>query len=241
MFSIAVCDTNTTDIAVTERMIKRWFADNSGISGDVTLFGRGPSLLQAVEGGERFDLFLLESEPEGMQLCRRLREINSEALIVLVTGSDSYAMEAYRLHVLRYITKPADESELRSALNLAYCLYMARPSVTIFIKGVGEVIPVNADEIMYVENNIRVMTYNLSDGKTVRGTRRNISFEAAMAPLSSACFIQTHKSYFVNMRYISALRSDSVLMVDGREIPISRKNLASVRRDYMAFMRHKKV
>lgn len=244
MFSIAVCDSDNNDREILRSMAEDWISEHGSIVSSLTVFDESEKLIKKLEAGTRYDLYLTEAKQEktdGIALAEYIRTLDEEALIVFVTGSDEYALRAYELHVLRYISKPAKSEEVRSALDFAYHLFLGKPAFTVFIKGTGMVVPLSVDDIMFVENNIRVMTYNLSNGETIQGTRRNISFEQAMEPLMvSPSFIQTHKSYFVNMRFISALKSDSVVMTNGREIPISRKNLSNVRKEYMAFMRRRK-
>lgn len=245
MFSIAICDSDRAGAERVSRIAEQWLKENGGNIGSAAVFSNSAELSERLHDGIRYSLYIMETlapQVDGLALGERIAQSDPNAMIVFVTQSDEHALRAYEMHALRYISKPADEAELRSALEFAYNLYMSRPGSTIFIKGTGEVVPLSTDEIMYIENNIRVMTYHLSDGRQVKGTRRNISFEAALEPLTAYPeFIQTHKSYFVNMRFISALRADSVVMQDGREIPISRKNLSAVRKEYMSFMRQTKA
>lgn len=43
-----------------------------------------------------------------------------------------------------------------------------------------------------------------------------------MEQLSPQGFISPHKSYLVNYRFIKAFQSDSIIMVNGDEIPIAK-------------------
>ena len=50
-------------------------------------------------------------------------------------------------------------------------------------------------------------------------------------------FIRIHKSYIVNFKYIHQIQSDKVLLFDNSTLPISRSNVANVKRQYKVIMR----
>jgi len=52
----------------------------------------------------------------GLDLARRLKQIAPETKLVFVTGHD-YAMDAYRLHVDGYITKPVETERIKEELD----------------------------------------------------------------------------------------------------------------------------
>ncbi len=235
MFSVAICSGDKQLAEMTER----WISQNERVSGGVVLYADEKKLAEDIVSGRRFDLYILgivRPEAVGIKLGELIRSTGSAASIVYVTDGEEYAFQAYRLHAIRYLIIPVEEQELFSALELAYGIYLSRPCSTIYVKNAGEVTILNTDDIMYVENAVRVMTYNLNNGGRAVGKRRNISFEAALEPLSQLPnFIQPHKSYFINLNYVNALEGDSIVMENGAVIPISRKNLPNVRRQYNAF------
>ncbi len=105
------------------------------------------------------------------------------------------------------------------------------------IKGINSVTSVVIDDIMYIENNVRNTVYTLNNNKQIISVRRNGSFEESLGPLLKVpYFIQTHKSFFINLKYVSALHSNTITMDDNKKIPISRKHLSTVRAKYLNFI-----
>lgn len=103
-----------------------------------------------------------------------------------------------------------------------------------------QIAPVALEELLYVENSERKMTYVLSDGRHITNRRRGGSFESAVGPVAeSKEFLQPHKSYFINMKYIRSLYSDHIVMDDGKDIPIARGKAPEIRRRYLAFLEEK--
>lgn len=235
MFSVAACLCAPQILELTER----WLMRNERVSGRVVLYPDEKNLADDIVSGKHFDLYILgitHPDTAGIRLGELIRKMGSASSIVYVTDSEEYAFQAYRLNAIRYLTIPVQERELYSALELAHGIYLVRPCSTIYVKNAGEVTILNTDDIMYVENAVRVMTYKLNNGKTAIGKRRNISFETALEPLAQLPnFIHPHKSYFINMNYVETLDGDSIVMENGAVIPISRKNLLSVRKQFNAF------
>ena len=90
---------------------------------------------------------------------------------------------------------------------------------------------------MYVENSVRNTIYTLNNNKQIINVRRTGYFEQALGPLLEIpYFIQTHKSFFINLKYVNSLHSNIVIMDDNKKIPISRKHLSSVRTSYLDFI-----
>ncbi len=140
------------------------------------------------------------------------------------------------MNALRYILKPIDYIEFVSALDFAYIVHRAVPRNIVTVRLPGAVTNLNEDDVVYIENNVRSMKYVMKDGEVVSGTRRNISFEGFFAPLlASGKFVQSHKSFIVNMNYISSLRTSSIRLSTGINIPISRRHIAEVHMAYEKF------
>lgn len=55
-------------------------------------------------------------ELDGLRLAVRLKQASPETKLVFVTGYSEYALEAMRLHVNGYITKPVDDERVREEL-----------------------------------------------------------------------------------------------------------------------------
>ncbi len=68
----------------------------------------------------KVELAILDIEMPGLNgidLAAMLRDIWPQIQFIFVTGYDEYALAAYRLHAMEYITKPFSFSEFSSAVN----------------------------------------------------------------------------------------------------------------------------
>lgn len=79
-------------------------------------------------------VFLDVNMPEisGLELARKIKELNPRAHIVFVTGYSEYAVEAFRQHASGYVMKPAAMEDLQNELE--HIRASAEPSVAARIK-----------------------------------------------------------------------------------------------------------
>lgn len=241
MFHILICDDRMQDLETLRAGAQQWLESNAGITGTIDTM-RNPEDVRdcIIKKNKRFDLYLLDVMMrgiDGIQLGRLIRRNDFNASIIYVTSSGEFALEAYENHAIRYLVKPVDKKELFSALSFAYALFSMRPRHTLLINGVDSITSIIMEEIMFIENNLRIMTYTMIDGNEVISVRRGGSFEEAVGPVvQDAGFIQPHKSFFVNMRYIRTLQSDMLIMENGKEIPIARRRLVEIQDKYIRFI-----
>lgn len=240
---IAVCDDRPDDLALLHTGVDAWLADTPGLRGRVQEFSSPSALCQRLRQGDSFDIYILDilmPEMDGIALGRMIRRSDDDVPVIYVTSSPEYALDAFGIHAVGYISKPLDRRELFSALQTAYTLHASRKREVISVRDGIQLSPVALEELMYVENSERKMVYVLGDGREITNRRRGGSFESAVGQVAqSEDFLQPHKSYFINMHYIRSLYSDHIVMDDGKEIPIARGKAAETRRRYLTFIEEK--
>lgn len=240
MYSIAICDNDRFDLSILLQNVESWFNQHKETDWKITPFLQVDELINMIDKGKHFDLYLLDimmPNTNGVELGRLIRKKDYDTPIIYITSYPDFALEAYGIHALRYITKPINIKELYSALDLAYIILCNQSANTILIKENGSITSVIIDDIMYVENSVRNTIYTLNNNKQIINVRRTGYFEQALGPLLEIpYFIQTHKSFFINLKYVNSLHSNIVIMDDNKKIPISRKHLSSVRTSYLDFI-----
>ncbi len=108
------------DEAVVRESLGNWFREE-GYAVDVA--GSGKETLQKL-GEHAYDIFLIDIKMPGMdglQLQRRIREINPEATIIIMTAYASVetAVEAMKQGAYDYIVKPFDPDHLEHVIRNA--------------------------------------------------------------------------------------------------------------------------
>ena len=96
---------------------------------------------------------------------------------------------------------------------------------------------INYSEIVHVENVARRMWVTLKNGKAYQSVGIRDSFEKQVAGLlQEENFIQPHKSYVVNLDYVSSYTTSMLHMDNDSDIPISRRNSQEVKQRYLKYL-----
>ncbi len=218
MYEIAICDDDAVFLSDFEKQLKQEL-DRRSLSYRITCFSSAEALLSAIDAGDSFSLLFLDilfEEEKGIRLARTLRERSSRAEVVFVTGSPDFAVESYDVFPLHYLPKPVDDEKLSAALDR---FLERRAPRSILISNHSGIIRVLLSEVLYLEIYGHEIILHKADGtkETCTGTMKEMEEQ-----FPSGLFVRPHRSYLVNMDYISKIGRFQITLSSGDKIPISR-------------------
>ena len=76
-------------------------------------------------------------EMNGLQLAKRLKELNRATNIVFVTGYEDYALEAFGVNASSYVIKPVTPKAIRSAMDNLRCPVASNTSPALRVQCFG--------------------------------------------------------------------------------------------------------
>lgn len=223
MLKIVVCDDEKVIVKQVSYMIKKYLPDC-----EIDEFLSGKDLLSAKKD---FDIFFLDIQMEqnGIEVARKLREHDENAVIIFITGVKEYVFEAFDVAALHYLLKPVHEEKLREVIDRAVREVQKKADKEkrqLFIKTREKNITLNVNDILYLENEMR---------KIVAHTKREtITFYGVMSEMEKLVgtgFYRCHRGYLVNMAYVSEYDTDSILLSNGEKIYLSKDR-------YQDFVKH---
>lgn len=223
---IAICDDNRGDA-------QRLAALLAG-SHPADLFPSAQALLLELDGGTRYDLYLLDIFMEGMDglaLARDIREMDEEALLCFVTSSEDFYSEAYKLYGFQYLVKPVGEAEFAELLRRASAR-LARDRercVTLIWRGKVQAVPYG--RILFVASRGHELFIQCRGGQAEQCGGR---LEELAEQLDGDVFARCHQSYIVNLYNVDALDGDDFLC-EGFRVPVSRR-YAGVKEQYRGLL-----
>jgi two-component system LytT family response regulator len=214
---------------------------------DVQIVGEradGPSALDALHELAPDAVFLDIQMPglTGLEVAEVWKREGSLPILIFVTAYDQFALEAFRLHALDYLTKPIDAERFAEALDRARRLLAApnRDDVDRRIQAMIETherrkasrphlvvreqeryLLVPASEIHCLEATGNYVRVHCSKTRhLLRGT-----LSALEATLDPERFLRTHRSWIVNLDYVREAHPWSkgswVLVTrDGVQVPV---------------------
>ncbi|QHQ62364.1 response regulator [Anaerocolumna sedimenticola] len=165
------------------------------------------------------DLLFLDVEMEGIsgiETARQIRIFDQKMYIVFITGFPDFVFDGYRVQALDYLLKPTDQGRLNELLQLVRNLVSKSFNEQFTFQ--------NADGIyrLYLTD----ILYCYSDRRKVFVVTRNktLSLYAKMEDVQNqlgAEFIRIHQRFLVNATAVEQI-NNKMVVVDGRELPLSR-------------------
>ncbi len=229
MFSIAVLDDDKAYldeiISMTRRCPEisedRW--QISSYTDEEQLFK------DAVKGG--FSMYLLDvvlSDTTGIELARRLRMADPDAVVIFISSSLDYAAESYDVKAFYYLIKPVSEDKFFPVLKSAAELVKKRQN-SLFIKTPDGTERLSIDDICYAELRSRRPRYVCKE-RVVTGLQLTHSFRDEVLPLLlDDRFFPCGASLVINLSEVSSVQQDAVLLTTGETIyvPVKSKHTLS--------------
>lgn len=173
----------------------------------------------------------------GIDLGALIHSMDARSAIIYITSSDDFAFEAYGVHAVRYLLKPVREELFFEALDYAACILPKTGDEVYTVKTKEGVVAVPYSKIEYIENYSRRLNICLTDGKRIKSIYIRKSFDEEIRQIAgNGRFVQVHKSFLVNLRYVDKLAPDNALMESGTKIPVSKTRAADVKKKYLQFV-----
>lgn len=185
------------------------------------------------------DIYFLDIDFErkqytGIDLAKRIRENNSDAIIIFATNFIEYAPEGYEVQAFRYLLKRDIQAKLKECLLKTISkLQTERESMQINIS--GEILTIPLADILYIESQGHLaLIHVLKKGTQVPKTYRFYSSLANLEEqLASQGFLRIQKSYLVNMRRIKKYQCNEAQLDSGHILRVSEKNYAEQKKQYL--------
>lgn len=237
---IVLCDDNEQDLLKIEEMVLEYKMSHLDRNIVLEKFSDPSRLRQSISEGNLADIYILDMlmpELTGIDLGNEIRKANIDSIIIYVTTSDDYALDAYGVHALRYILKPVSQEKLFEALDHSLSYKREAQDDVYLVKARGKIAQVRYSEIEYIENANRRLEVHMINGEILRGLVIRTSFEEETRDIAEKNnFQQVHKSFLVNLDYVKQLTQNSIVMKSGRKLPVSKARAAMVKREYLLYI-----
>lgn len=227
MLRIAICDDDDTICAGIEQILIN-YSKNLIDKIDVEVFNSGEELLSFIEKTYSFDLIFLDIElitTTGIKVGTCIRETFDDYIskIVFISSKNGYESQLFDIQPLNFIRKPIKDEIVHKCVRLAIKL-IGRENQTFEYKKDYDLIKVYIKNIFYFEKigrKIKIVTSYGEDFfyETIKSIHDKVP----------SIFIMPQSGFLVNFNKISRLQKDNIILIDGTEIKISRRNLTSIR------------
>ncbi|MGR6858002.1 LytR/AlgR family response regulator transcription factor [Bacillus halotolerans] len=181
------------------------------------------------------DLLFLDvdlSGENGFDIAKRLKNMKHPPAVVFATAYDQYALKAFEVDALDYLTKPFDEERVRQTMKKYKKVkreidepeQISHASQHKLALSVGEsIVIVDTKDIIFAGTeggHVHVKTFDASYSV-------NDTLVVIEKKLPETDFLRVHRSFVVNTEYIKEIQpwfnsTYNLIMKDGSKIPVSR-------------------
>ena len=233
---IAICDDETIILDEVSSYIKKYSKLCGKSEIEVFPFNSVSSLLNSIDNGALFDIFMLDvyiGDEMGTTLAREIRAREIESPIIFLTTSVEHAPQGYETGTLRYLIKPLEPEKFYEAMGAALLQAEKITKQLIRLKTENGIESINANNIMYSESHDHYQYIKLDNGQTIK-VRTTVSELYALLAKNDG-FFRLGSAYIINLRNIKNLTSSEILLYNNTTIPIPRGKYAELKKVFWNF------
>ncbi len=227
----AICDDRARDRERLSQLVERYMHEN-GLSARMDEFDSGEALLAAV-GDRGYDLVFLDiymGNITGIETAVLLRQ-RFNCAIILVTTSREHALEGFELNASHYLVKPVSYESVCECFRR--CEHIIRSYVRqVEILSNRETVHIREADITYIEVFGNQCIVHTLSGSYDTYTSLNSLYER----LDKKQFLYPHRSYVVNLSFISKATGAKIELKNGISVSVSRSERAAIRQRYIEYL-----
>ncbi|MCR4675019.1 MAG: LytTR family DNA-binding domain-containing protein [Lachnospiraceae bacterium] len=204
----------------------------------VDMFSSGEELLSRYEEESTypFDIFLFDIEMDGLnglETAKKVREKNQTSVILFITNMAQYAVNGYEVEAIDYVLKPVGYIDFSVKLEKALRKADVKKPHHVILHTKDGITNIVTSKLMYVE----VLSHDLIYHTKEKDYRLRGRMKDAQEELSSHGFVRIHKSYLVNVGFISTFRLTEIILEDIK-LPVGRAYKETAMEAYMKYLRN---
>ncbi|MCB0801976.1 MAG: response regulator transcription factor [Flavobacteriales bacterium] len=211
MIKTAILDDNPKEV---ERLIS-WLENHP----NVQYLGDYSSALEIQKVTKDVELLFCDIEMPEVSGFDFIRTLKHKPQIAFISSHGNYALDSFEFEPIHFIQKPIEQSRVLEAIerarlniDLGNCL-----KDFIFVKtGTSDFIKVDFGNILFLNSMDDFVQIHLENSRITTYTRlKDIKKRLPKT------FIQTHRSFIVNVKQIHSVNTKDLELHNGMEIPIS--------------------
>lgn len=228
---IMLLDDSASDRLALKRSIEEWADARNKPALQFTQFSSSEDLLGHWTKHPQVDILFLDiqipNEISGMELAQRIRAADKRIIIIFVSNYSEYASDGYELSALWYLKKPISLEKISKCMNRAFDQLGDTQEQGIPLEATSGPFILYPRELRSIEvkkNYLNLSLSTLSVPVTVR-----MPLKQLLSLLPQARFVQCHRSFAVNLRYVRRFTLTEAVLTGDATVPLGEKYLDQAR------------
>lgn len=205
MLNILICDDDKMILEQVQSLISN-IEKEKNIEFNIDAHTNGDFILN---NNLSYDIAIIDIEMpgiSGLRLSEKLKEINPDLIVLILTSFSDYLDQAMKIQVFRYLSKPIDINRFNNNF-LEAIYYYKNISKKIIVEYYDEIHRIKTKDILYIENK-KHGSFIVTEKIRLATNKKPLEWcEIINQP---NYFIFSHKSYIVNLQNIINFNRNSV-------------------------------
>lgn len=223
MLNICLCDDDENILNNYSAKIAQLAIENN-YAYTIETFKSGESLIfQLEDNPTKYNILIIDivmNRINGIETTKILRKYGYNGIIIFLTSSKEFALDSFEVEPLNYLLKDDKNNRFADIFLKAAKQIYKYSNKNLLIPYKNQIKIINLDTIVYLEMiNKKIIIHKLFN--EVEST--NCTLKYLYEKIENQDFIQCHKSYIVNIKFIKFFNNLECHLLDGNIIPIGRK------------------
>lgn len=231
---VAVCEDDSIQVGILKKYIQNWSYERSE-NVSIETFSSAENFLFHWTEPHKYDLLFLDIKMKnmtGVELAELIRKVDIEMAIVFVSANKEYVFRGYDVSALNFLVKPITEEACCACLDRVNTQLKDDESRALLINAEGRLIRMKLKDIYYfVSDDHYVTIFGKKEPLRYRNKIGDVEEELS----ERKEFVRIHRSHIVNLRYVSAVEKDLLVLEDGTSLPINRNRWRDTHRAFIKY------
>ena len=206
---------------------------------EVERFYGSRRLLGKLDDHQNYDVYFLDVEMSyvnGVDLAKKIRMVDDNAIIIFLTSHEKYAIVGYSCRAFEYITKGKWKKRLPEILNQVQKKLKEREGRIYRIQTERKYEIILWDDIYYIEKSGKNAVIYCKNDKMYQ---ERISLGDLFKRLPNREFVYVNRGQIINLKHVTHVDAGCVELADFIFLDISRYLLGEVRQKLLEYWRIK--
>ena len=227
--NIAIIEDSGQELSLLERCLQSYLSSRQ-VYRVIDTYTSGEAFLENWPS-KSYDLVFLDILMEGIsgiEVARKIRETDSECLLIFISSSKEYALQGFEVRAFDYLLKPLSEERFQKTMDLCQN-ELAKHIRYIEVKESRTLVKIPLNEIIYTDYYNHYIQIHTA-ARLIRSYQQFDVFLPLL--LCYPQFLCCYRNCIVNMDHVDSVDKHDFVMENGERVPITRGNRNSIYQQY---------